>query len=151
MAASPGWSLNGAGRGVFGTLSLPVVKSPDDIDWVRHVNGRWIVRESLRGDASAYLDHLARFDPGRLRESCRRARILTMTHSSEDPKPWFYSGLFSLATEDEAKRFLKGHDFTIACIPRLATGGLGALRVDEVRPDTADKIHRVRAALEAMG
>lgn len=109
------------------------------------------MRESLRGDASAYLDHLAGVDPGRLGESCRRARVLTTNHPAEDPKPWFYSALFSLATEDEAKRFLKGHDFTIACIPRLARGGLGALRVDEVRSDTADKIHRVRAALEAMG
>ena len=128
----------------------PVLNSPDDIGWVRHVNGRWIVRESLRADASAYLDHLAAADPARLRESCRRAKDLVTTHPTEDPKPWFYAGLFSLATGAEAARFLKGHDFTVACIPRLAGGGLGALRVDEVRPDTADKIHRVRAALEAM-
>jgi hypothetical protein len=127
------------------------LKSPDDIGWVRHVNGRWIVRESLRADASAYLDHLAAKDPGRLTESCRRARVLAVTHPGEDPKPWFYSGLFSLATQEEAARFLKGHDFTIACIPRLAGGGLGTLQVDEVRPDTAGKIRRVRAALEAMG
>lgn len=129
----------------------PVLKSPDDIGWVRHVNGRWIVRESLRADAFAYLDHLAAADPGRLRESCRRAKGLVTTHPGEDPKPWFYAGLFSLATEAEAARFLRGHDFTIACIPRLAGGGLGVLRVDEVRPDTAGKIRRVRAALEAMG
>jgi hypothetical protein len=127
------------------------VKSPDDIDWVRHVNGRWIVRESLRGDAEAWLDHLAASDPARLHEVCCRARRLTSANPGEDPKPWFYAGLFSLATREEASQFLKGHDFTIACIPRLDGGGLGALRVDEVRPDTADKIHRVRAALDSMG
>lgn len=122
----------------------------DDIDWVRHVNGRWIVRESLREDASAFLDSLSATDPDRLRESCRRARSLTSAHPGEDPKPWFYAGLFSLATEAEAARFLKGHDFTIACIPRIARGGLCALRIGEVRPDTADKIQRVRAALESL-
>lgn len=123
----------------------------DDIDWVRHVNGRWIVRESLREDAAAFLESLSGTDPDRLRESCRRARSLTSAHPGEDPKPWFYAGLFSLATEAEAARFLKGHDFTIACIPRLADCSFRALRVDEVRPDTAEKIQRVRAALEALG
>lgn len=122
----------------------------DDIDWVRHVNGRWIVRESLRKDAAAFLDYLSATDPDRLRESCRRARVLTSTHPGEDPKPWFYSGLFSLSSEEEAARYLKGHDFTIACIPRLAEISFCALRVDEVRPDTADKIQRIREALEAM-
>ena len=39
---------------------------------------------------------------------------------------------------------------TIACIPRLADDGLGVIKVDEVRPDTAEKIRRVRAALEAL-
>jgi hypothetical protein len=127
------------------------VKSPEDIDWVRHVNGRWIVRESLRGDAEAWLDHLAATDSARLHEVCRRARRLTTANPGEDPKPWFYAGLFSLVTREEASRFLKGHDFTIACIPRLADARLGSLKVDEVRPDTAEKIRRVRAALEAMG
>jgi len=127
------------------------VKSPDDIDWVRHVNGRWIVRESLRGDAEAWLDHLTATDPARLHEVSRRARRLTSANPGEDPKPWFYAGLFSLATREEASQFLKGHDFTIACIPRLADARLGSLKVDEVRPDTAEKIRRVRAALEAMG
>lgn len=30
----------------------------------------------------------------------------------EDPKPWFYSGLFSLATNDEARKFLAEHSLT---------------------------------------
>ena len=136
--------------GVLSSKSPTVVKAPDDIDWVRHVNGRWIVSESLRGDALAWIDHLSIVDPARLHEVCRRARLLINSQSGEDPKPWFYGGLFSLATREEAARFLKGHDFTIACIPRLADDGLGAIKVDEVRPDTAEKIRRVRAALEAL-
>lgn len=136
--------------GVLSPSPPTVVKSPDDIDWVRHVNGRWIVRESLRQDAAAWIDHLFATDPARLREVSRRARLLTASQSGEDPKPWFYAGLFSLATHEEASRFLKGHDFTIACIPRLADARLGSLKVDEVRPGTAEKIRRVRAALEAM-
>jgi hypothetical protein len=137
--------------GVLSPIPPTVVKSPDDIDWVRHVNGRWIVRESLRQDAAAWIDHLFAIDPARLQEVSRRARLLTTSQSGEDPKPWFYAGLFSLATREEASQFLKGHDFTIACIPPLADAMLGSLKVDEMRPDTAEKIRRVRAALEAMG
>lgn len=127
------------------------MKAPaDDIDWVRHVNARWIVRESLRRDASAYLDHLAASDPPRLREVCRRARALTRAHPDEDPKPWFYAALFSLSTESEAERFLRGHDFTIACIPGLADCGLGLLRVEDLRPGTLEKLGRVRESLARL-
>ncbi len=123
---------------------------PDDIDWVRHVNGRWIVRESLRQDAADYLDHLAATDPERLRRACARARTLSRGHPGEDPKPWFYAGLFSLATLPEARRYLRGHDFTLACIPRFAGAGLGTLQSGDLRPDTVDKLRRVRAALRAL-
>lgn len=30
-----------------------------------------------------------------------------------DPKPWFYAGLFSLATADEARRMLASHPLTL--------------------------------------
>ena len=128
----------------------PIVNPPDDIDWVRHVNGRWIVRESLRGDTSAYLDHLASVDPVRLREACGRARGLRRFHPDEDPKPWFYAGLFSLATQDEAARFLKGHDFTIACIPKFAKTQLGSLSVEDLVEETAEKIRRIREELDRL-
>src|ERR1041384_2872948 len=39
----------------------------------------------------------------------------------EDPKPWFYAGLFSLATVEEARRFLANHSFTLSAIPSLST------------------------------
>ena len=123
---------------------------PDDIDWVRQVNGRWIVRESLREDTAAYLDHLAATDTARLHEACRRAHTLTNDHPEEDPKPWFYGGLFSFATEAEAARYLGDHDFLIACIPKFAKTNLGSLRVDELGEETAEKILRIRAALEEL-
>lgn len=124
------------------------MKTPgDDIDWVRHVNGRWIVRESLREDAGAFLGYLASTDPARLRESCRRARLLTSAHPCEDPKPWFYGGLFSVASPEETLRFLMGHDFTAACVGGEAVEQFGNLRIEGLRPDTAEKIRRVREGL----
>ena len=68
----------------------------------------------------------------------------------EDPKPWFYAGLFSLATVEEARRFLANHSFTLSAIPSLST---------ELCPDTPtrpigeaalDKIARIRQALSRL-
>ena len=128
---------------------MPVLP-PDDIDWVRHVNGRWLVRSTFRADAKAYLDHLASTDPDRLRISCGRARRLARSHRDEDPKPWFYAGLFSLATPEEARRHLRGHDFTIACIPGLADTELGSFHQGNVGVATWEKIARIRSAITAL-
>ena len=68
----------------------------------------------------------------------------------EDPKPWFYAGLFSLATLAEAERFLSGHDFTIACIPALADSDFGSLHPGEVGLPTWEKILRIRAVLNRL-
>ncbi|HRQ88278.1 MAG TPA: hypothetical protein PLA50_05735 [Bacteroidia bacterium] len=129
------------------------MKSPDDdIRWARHVNGRWLVRESLRSDADAFLDHLAAVDPARFGRSCSRARrMMDHRQSDEDPKPWFYAGLFSLATREEAARYLKSHHFTVACIPAFDGFGIGVLRVEELRTDSVDKLFRVRQALAELG
>ncbi len=63
--------------------------------------------KGLRKNAAFYLDHLARTDPARLHRSCRRVKLLADQFGhTEDPKPWFYAALFSLATIPEAKRFL---------------------------------------------
>lgn len=123
---------------------------PDDIDWVRHVNSRWLVRSTFREDAQAYLDHLASVDPERLRRSCRRARHLSRLHRDEDPKPWFYAGLFSLASLPEARRYLKNHHFTIACIPALADSELGSFHPGNVGVSTWEKIHQIRSTLSAL-
>lgn len=123
---------------------------PDDIDWVRHVNGRWLVRSTFRADAAAYLDHLASVDPDRLLASCGRARRLARSQSGEDPKPWFYAALFSLATLEEARRYLRGHDFTIACIPKFADTDLGSFHPGNVGVSAWEKIERIRAAITAL-
>lgn len=118
----------------------------DDIAWVRQVNGRWIVRESLRDDAEAFLEHLDS-DPDRLREACRRARLLVERQRGRDPKPWFYAGLFSVASAEEARRFLGGHNFTLACLPSHAAVGLRGLRAEELREDTKEKTREIRNAV----
>jgi len=127
------------------------VKFPDEISWVKGFNGRWIVREELRKNAANYLDHLERTDPDRLRQSCRRVKLLTDRFGhKEDPKPWFYAALFSLATESEARQYLVGHDFTLAAIPRLAEVAPDLLSSGRIAVKTSEKILRIRKAIEGL-
>lgn len=89
-----------------------------DEPWARKLNGRWIVHGGLRDAAAAYLDHLAATDPDRLARSCRQARRLVRCPGpEEDPKPWFYGGLFSLANASEAETFLSAHPLLRAVVP----------------------------------
>jgi hypothetical protein len=121
----------------------------DACAWVRAVNARWLVHHGLREDAAAYLDHLAAVDPGRLSRSCGIARSMVQRRDSEsDPKPWFYAGLFSLATAEEGRRFLAGHDFTRMAIPRLAEVLGSRVTPDRVGEATWAAVERIRAALE---
>lgn len=124
---------------------------PDEISWVKGFNDRWIVREALRKHAAEYLEHLAQTDPKRLQRSCRRVKLLTDRFGhNEDPKPWFYAALFSLATVAEAKRYLAEHDFTLAAIPRLTEAAPDLLSGGRVALTTSEKIHRIRKALEGL-
>lgn len=124
---------------------------PDEVAWVRRVNSRWIVRENLRDSTIAYLDHLAVNDPGRLRVSCRRAKSLTETYGKgEDPKPWFYAALFSLASATEGGRFLAGHHFTCSAIPVLARLQHSSLATVVVNEETSEKARRIRQVLENL-
>ena len=123
----------------------------DFVDWVHRVNGRWIVHHGLKESAEAYLNHLQADDPGRLMDSCARAHQLVHTWApSEDPKPWFYAGLFSLATAREAERFLDGHWFTVWCIPTLAEKMGNGMRPEGIGPDTESKANRIREAVAAL-
>jgi len=127
-------------------------ETTDDLAWARRVNSRWIVREGLRASAAAYLDHLASTDGERLLRSCRRARRLTDRFGSdEDPKPWFYAGLFSLATRDEVTRFLTEHPFTLAAIPGEEGAMPGFLAPDSVAKTTWEKILRIREGVTGLG
>lgn len=123
----------------------------DEIDWARRVNGQWIVREGFRQTAADYLDALERTDPERLVRSCARARrMLDLRERTEDPKPWFYAGLFSLATPEEAARFLRGRDFTLACLPACDDLDLGSMNLDTVSLETLATIGRIREAVSGL-
>ncbi len=122
--------------------------TPDDpVAWARRVNHRWIVHHGLEENAEAYLNHLQAMDAERLLQSCRRAhRMVHECGMTEDPKPWFYAGLFSLATPPEAATFLKGHWFTAACILSApAEPGREPVKLDE---QTLAKLRRIREALK---
>lgn len=115
--------------------------------WVRRVN-RWIVHRGLDDRAEEWLQELAREDDGRLRRSCELARRMTRrVADDEDPKPWFYAGLFGLATRGEAGRFLARHHLTAAVLP--VTDGDPDLEAWErgLAPETRDLVAAVREGL----
>jgi hypothetical protein len=90
-------------------------------EWARRINRGWFVRGGLADTTAAWLDYLEQTDPTRLLAACEMARALSRgPDHTIDPKPWFYAGLFSLATEEEARHYLTNHHFTAAAIPVLA-------------------------------
>jgi hypothetical protein len=123
--------------------------TPDHVAWAKRVNSRWIVHHDLNRNAESYLDHLARTDQARLVSSCRNAHLMTgWCDAMEDPKPWFYSGLFSLTTPEEAENFLADHWLT-----RMVTAPPGELAVtspENVAETTFEKIQRIQMALTKL-
>ena len=125
---------------------------PDPVAWARWLNARWIVHAGLDERAEAFMAHLESVDPERLAVACdRAARMLRICGSVEDPKPWFYSGLFSSATLEEAELYLKDHWFTAQCVPALADHSQLRAPLEEVGVDAKAKITRVRKALSELG
>lgn len=126
-------------------------KSPVDyISWARRVNAAWLVHGDLDSDAAAYMDYLAGIDPDRLNRSCKRAwQLVDSLGKLDDPKPWFYGGLFSLATAEEAARFLGDHPFLAAVVPSLA-GDPDPPDLAEAGRETRDKIQMVRAKIAGL-
>lgn len=125
-------------------------KASDQIAWARRINCRWIVHHGLGVSAELYLDHLAKADPQRLERSCRIAQQLTRQAKQEDPKPWFYAGLFSLANVDEAGQFLANHWFTISAIPSLAAELGSTIPPGAMGAAAREKIQRIREALSDL-
>jgi hypothetical protein len=122
---------------------------PDCITWVRNVNARWIVHHNLGRNAEQYLELLSQTDPSRLLASCRNACLmLERCDPLEDPKPWFYSGLFSLAKPDEARRFLAGHWLTSLVTP--AAREIATTTPAKVGELTQDIIRRLQDALAGL-
>jgi len=125
-------------------------ENPDHLAWVRRLNSRWIVHHGLGESAEAYLDYLTKVDPKRLGRSCRIAHRLAHQAGHDDPKPWFYAGLFSLASVEEARQFLANRWFTISAIPSLAAE-LGYTNLpDTIGQDAREKIQRIRKALTVL-
>lgn len=120
------------------------------VSWASRVNQRWIVHHGLDERAKAYMDHLAQVDPSRLEQSCHLAYQLARQAAREDPKPWFYAGLFSLATMEEARDFLANHWFTLSAIPSFSTLPSPADTAGPLGPAARDKLERIRQALSAL-
>lgn len=124
------------------------ISSLDYVAWAKRANARWIVHHDLSRNAETYLAHLAREDQSRLTPSCRNAYLMVwLRDSMEDPKPWFYSGLFSLTTPGEAEKFLRGHWLTRLCVGETKEnknedGGVGEL--------TWEKIRHIREAMAKL-
>ena len=118
------------------------------IDWVKRVNRSWIVRSDLNERADAWLEHLAALDDGRLLKSCQAARAMCeVRKQEEDPKPWFYAGLFQFASAEEARRFLETHRLTKATVPAMADDEGVRLWLERAGPETHELLDRLRAAL----
>lgn len=120
-------------------------------EWVRRVNRSWIVRDCLADHAEAWLDHLAGLNDGRAARVCEAARrMCALRNEFDDPKPWFYAGLFSLATQDEAKRFVQNHRVTKATIPSMRDDEDVRLWVDRVSTETLALLTRLREGVRAV-
>lgn len=125
--------------------------SQDPVEWVRRVNRRWIVRQGLADAAEAWLDHLQEKPDPRLRQVCENARSLVLAGNRlEDPKPWFYAGLFSLATATEARHFLGEHHFTAAALPVLASDPVLEEWIRQLAPPGRDLLRRLRLGIAGL-
>lgn len=88
--------------------------SEDIVEYAKRINRTWIVRGDLAKNAALYLQHLESAQPDLVSVVCGYA-VEAAKHASrlgKDPKPAFYSGLFSRTTREERARFLKDHQWT---------------------------------------
>ncbi len=118
------------------------------VDWVKRVNRSWIVHNNLNDQADAWVNHLAEMGDERLHVSCEIAReMCDLREPLDDPKPWFYAGLFHLATAAEALKFLDVHRVTKATVPTMRDDESVHLWIARVSPETRELLERLRAAL----
>lgn len=121
------------------------------IEWAGRVNQTWFVRGGLKEHAVEWMKYLMSMDDGRLQSSCEAARAMSgLRDPLEDPKPWFYAGLFSLATADEARRFLDTHRITKAAVPSMRADETVVLWLDRAGPETRELIQRLRDAIRRI-
>ena len=118
------------------------------VDWVRRINCSWIVHNNLNDQADAWLTYLADLGDERLKISCEIARTMCdLRDPLDDPKPWFYAGLFHLATAAESKRFLDTHRVTKATVPTMVDDESVRLWIARISPETCELLDRLRKAL----
>lgn len=118
------------------------------VDWAKRINRSWIVHNNLNDQAEKWVAYLADLHDGRLERSCQIARnMCDLRAPLDDPKPWFYSGLFHLATAPEAKRFLDVHRVTKATVPTMADDDGVLLWINRISPETRVLLDRLRDAL----
>jgi len=133
------------------TIKPSEVDGAEDIAWVRRVNARWIVHGGLDESAGTYMDRLQDADPRRLALSCRIARALAgQAGPGEDPKPWFYAGLFSMANPAEVAEFLLGHRLFTTILVGDPSGADSAHRCPDFTPATRETIRRIRSAMARL-
>lgn len=118
------------------------------VDWVKRINRSWIVHNNLNDRAEAWVNHLAEENDPRLMRSCELARTMCdLREPLDDPKPWFYAGLFHLATAEEALRFLDTHRVTKATVPTMADDESVRLWLNRISEETKFLLDRLRGAL----
>lgn len=138
------------GTGAAGLAEVPRQTCPDHLEaWIRRVNDRWLVHSGLNHHARAYMDRLTVLDPRRLARSCEIVHRLMKLHDpASDPKPWFYGGLFSLATPDEEGQYLDGHRFTRLLLPSTPEGRVRAEADDlELAPEVLWRVQHIRSQI----
>jgi len=124
---------------------------PDLVAWAKRVNRSWIVRSHLGEHAESWMDRLGKADDGRLEKSCEIARSMcSMRDRSIDPKPWFYAGLFSMATKDEAREFLDSHRITRSLVPSMKNDKEVKQWLEHVGPETRNLVERIRTGLAQL-
>jgi hypothetical protein len=121
------------------------------LDWANTVNNKWIVHNNLNNTAQDWINHLASLGDGRLIPSCEIARAMCQVRDPlDDPKPWFYAGLFHLATAEEARNFLPNHRGTRAIVPTMSDDEAVLLWVDRSTAETRSLLDRLREALREI-
>jgi hypothetical protein len=132
-------------------MASPDKISGDDVAWARRRNSCWIVHHGLGQKTEMYLDYLEKTDKQRLHLCCRNARLLVRKSApGEHPKPWFYSGIFSLATAEEVKEHLVDHWFVSMTVCSEHDEMRGPLALEQVSQATLDKIQGIRKAIAEL-
>jgi hypothetical protein len=118
------------------------------VEWAKRINRSWIVHNNLNDQAEAWIIYLAGSGDPRLEISCEAAQTMCDRREPlDDPKPWFYAGLFHLATPEEARRFLDVHRVTKATVSSMSDDESVQLWINRISPETRDLLERLRFSL----